>query len=29
MSAGFVVFSTIFLAGDVREAKKGKGQKLE
>ncbi|KIM87409.1 hypothetical protein PILCRDRAFT_275831 [Piloderma croceum F 1598] len=28
-SIGFVVFSTIFLAGDVRDVKKGKGQKME
>jgi oligosaccharyltransferase complex subunit beta len=28
-SVGFVVFSAMFLAGDVRETKKGKGRKLE
>jgi len=28
-SIGFVVFSAIFLAGDVRDVKKGKGQKME
>jgi len=28
-SVGFVVFSAMFLAGDVREFKKAKGQKLE
>jgi hypothetical protein len=28
-SVGFILFSAIFLAGDVRETKKGKGRKLE